>query len=68
MHARLRRHGVGALLRGLLLLLLEVGLVLEGLLLVGGHGVGLGAGLVARDVLGDGGRHGGGRGGVLFLG
>lgn len=35
MHLLLRRHGVGALLSSLLLL--EVGLILEGLLLVGGH-------------------------------
>ena len=50
MHALLGRHRVGALLCSLLLL--EVGLVLKRLLLVGCHAVGLRRGLVAGHGLG----------------
>lgn len=62
MHALLRSHWI----RALRLLLLEVGLVLQGLLLVGGH-IRLGGCRVAHTLRRHGLRHGR-CGGVLLLG
>ena len=62
MHTLLRRDGIRRLLGHLLLL--EVGLVLHGLLLVGGRHVRLRGSLGAHVLLG----HGGRGGDVLFFG